>query len=307
MKKLTALLLSLILIFSFVPMALASQQEAKPFENSSFFTLEDYTLHYRSFLSDEKKNQILLIHGFCLSGISLEGIAAQYQKEGYDVVVVDVPNFGYSSRENDETKLLSREEVIYALICHLGGTWIVGGHSMGGGIAINLACDYPETVTGLVLFAPQTSNEPTPFMAKLSSSCVMQALYNTILAVALRFPPLVRLLVEMSFSDKEYAAAYDLSRISEPLSIEGTGAGITIMSSHARGFDGEKFKALDIPCVIITAENDKVAMASNLKAIIDNAPADTYVCQFSQGGHMMMEYSAEKTAEETLPTIEKCK
>ncbi len=306
MKKLFALVLSLVLVFSFIPMAFAADAD-KPFDNSNFFTYDDYTIHYRTYDSAENKNQIMLIHGFCLSTASLEGVAAEYQKAGYDVVTVDVPNFGYSSRETSDTNFLSREEVIGALMADLGGTWIVGGHSMGGGIAINLACDYPETVTGLVLYAPQTSNEASGFMAKFSASCIAQAMYNMILAVALRMPFIVRMLVDMSFSNSEYAKTYDLARISNPLSLDGTGAGITIMASHTRGSDLSKLAALKIPCAVITAVNDKIAMADNIQAILDNAPEGYYTYEFAEGGHMMMEYNPEAVAEQTLPTIAKCK
>ncbi len=306
MKKLTALIIALILVFSLASAAFAADSD-KPFDNSEFFTWGDYTLHYRVYDSEKNKNQILLIHGFCLSTASLEGIAAQYQKVGYDVITVDVPNFGYSSRETSETDFLSREEVIYELMKSLGGTFIVGGHSMGGGIAINLACDYTDTVTGLVLFAPQTSAQATGLMAKFSASCIAQTMYNMILGVALRMPFMVRLLVDMSFSSSEYAESYDLTRISDPLSLPGTGAGITIMTSHTRGSDLEKLSELEIPTAIITAKNDKVAMKSNLDAILENAPEGYYTYEFSEGGHMMMEYSPEAVADKTLPTIAKCK
>lgn len=306
MRKLSALVLSLALIFSFAFVANATDDSA-PFDNSSFFTYGDYTLHYRRYDSDESKNQILLIHGFCLSTESLDPIAVQYQKAGYDVVTVDVPNFGYSSRETNDTNLLSREQVIGALMEHLGGTWIIGGHSMGGGIAINLACDYPKTVTGLVLFAPQSSSELSCFMGELMSSCLMQRMFDYILSTALKFPFLVKALVAFSFSDVDFAEKYDLSKISDSLYIDGTGAGITIMTSHARGIDTEKLSKLNIPCTIVTAQNDMVAMKINLRKIICGAPEGTAVYELPEGGHMFMEYSPETVSELTLPTIEKCK
>lgn len=306
MKKLGALILTLVLIFTFSFVGVAAKDSA-PFDNSNYFTYGDYTLHYRTYESAEKKNQILLLHGFCLSTQSLDPIAAEYQKSGYDVVTVDVPNFGYSSRETSETDLLSREELVYALMTHLGGRWIVGGHSMGGGIAINIACDHPESVSGLVLFAPQSSSEMSPFMAKLSASALMQKMYDLILSAALKAPVLVKALVAVSFSSTEFAKDYDLAKISDSLSIEGTGAGITIMTSHARGCDLDKLSLLDVPCVIITAKNDMVAMKANLDSIIDNAPKGFYTYEFPEGGHMMMEYNPKATLEQTLPTIAKCK
>lgn len=305
MKKLLSLILSLTMLLGLCIPAFAAEAE-KPFDNSSFYTVGDYTLHYRTFEpAGEAKKQIMLIHGFCLSTASLEGVTAEYTKEGYRVVLVDVPNFGYSSRETNATALLSREEVIGSLMSDLGGEWIVGGHSMGGGIAINLATDYPETVTGLVLFAPQTSNEASGSAAERARSPLMQFIYKLILKICLKLPFLVRMFVSTSFDDSAYAKNYDLTKITAPLSIDGTGAGITIMASHTRGTDFEKLKALDIPCVIITATNDKVAMAENLKLIIDNAPEDTAVYEFQKGGHMMMEYSPAEVAEKTMETIEK--
>ncbi len=305
MKKLISLILSVLMIFGLCSSAFAADTEL-PFENSCFYTVGDYTLHYRIFEPEGAvKKQILLIHGFCLSTVSLEGVAKEYAEQGYRTVLVDAPNFGYSSRESSTTALLPREKLIVSLMTSLGGKWIVGGHSMGGGIALNLACDYPEKVTGLVLFAPQTSAHTEGTQQNPVIGFVMQTMYNLILKICLRFPFLVRLFVSMSFSDSEYAKNYDLTRVTDPLALPGTGAGVSMMATHTIGPDFEKLKSLDVPCVIITAENDKVAMADNLQAIIDNAPADTEVYTFAKGGHMMMEYAPAEVAAKTFAAIEK--
>ena len=158
-----------------------------------------------------------------------------------------------------------------------------------------------------MLYAPQTNTEAKGIAAKMSASKLMQTLMSAVLALALRMPAVVRLLVEMSFSSKEYAKSYDLSRITDPMSVDGTGAGISIMSSHTRGTDFEKLASLKIPCVIFTASEDRVAMADNLQTIIDSAPEGKVVYNFEQGGHMMMEYNPEKVAELSLPVMAKCK
>lgn len=307
MKKVLSILLAIVLIFSAVPSVFALNIE-KPFENSAFYEVGDYKLHYRTYEAvGEEKNQILLIHGFCLSSVTFEGLAEIYAENGYKTVLVDVPNFGYSSRETDDTELMDREDVICSLMETLGGTWIVGGHSMGGGIAINLATDHPETVTGLVLFAPQTSFEgsasTTPF-----GSRPMQVMMEVVRTVILWFPCVIRYaLVAGSFSSMEFAKDYDIERITDPFTIRGTGAGIAIMSTHTRGSDLSKLKGLNIPCVIVTADKDMVASADNLQEIIDNSPEETKVINFTEGGHMMMEYDPVKAAEETLPIMANCK
>ena len=308
MKKILSFILVLTMLLSLGVSAFAVPVPEKPYDNSSFFSYKDYTLHYRVYDGDsENKKQVLLVHGFCLSTASLEGVAEEYIKAGYDVVTVDAPNFGYSSRETSKTELLDREDIIHALMSNIGGKWIVGGHSMGGGIAINIATDYGENVTGLVLYAPQTNTEAKGISAKMSKTFLMQTVMNTVLWFALRMPVLVRSLVEMSFSSKEYAKSYDLNRITAPLSVDGTGAGISIMSSHTRGSNFEKLATLDIPCVIFTASEDKVAMADNLQTIIDSAPKGKVVYNFEEGGHMMMEYNPKEVAELSLPVMAKCK
>lgn len=308
MKKVLSLILVLSMLLSLGVSAFAVPIPEKPYDNSNFFNYKDYTLHYRTYEGDPTdKKQILLVHGFCLSTASLEGIAEEYMSAGYDVITVDAPNFGYSSRETRKTELLDREEVIHALMCHIGGRWIVGGHSMGGGIAINIATDYSEDVSGLVLYAPQTNTKAEGIMSKVSASYMMQTVYNVILAFALRMPFLVRMLVEMSFSDKEYADSYDLKRITAPLSVDGTGGGITMMASHTRDSDFEKLSALEIPCVIFTATEDRVAMAENLQKIIDSAPEGKEVYNLEKGGHMMMEYNPKEVARLSLPVMNRCK
>lgn len=309
MKKALSLILSFILIFSSAAFAFAAEETQKPFQNSAFHEVGDYTLHYRTYeAKGEEKNQILLIHGFCLSSVTFEGLAEIYAENGYKTVLVDVPNFGYSSRETNDTELMDREDVICSLMQELGGTWIVGGHSMGGGLAINLATDHPEIVTGLVLFAPQTSMEASGTQSTPFGSMPMQIMMEAVRTVILWFPCVIRyVLVAGSFSSMDFAKDYDITKITDPFTVKGTGAGIAIMSTHTRGSDLSKLKELDIPCVIITADKDMVASGDNLDAIIENAPDGTYVCNFEEGGHMMMEYDPVKAAAETLPTIEKCK
>lgn len=305
-KKLLALFLSLVLVFSLVGTTVASGvDETLPFENSEYFDYGDYTLHYRVYEPDgEVVNQIMLIHGFCLSTVSFEDLAELYVSEGYRVVLVDMPNFGYCSRETTSTDLLDREFLVYQLMLELSSDkWIVGGHSMGGGIALNVATDYPEMISGLVLVSPQTSNEASSFLSTIMTSWLVTSIMDIMVKFALAMPFVVDMLVEMSFSDSDYADDYDDSRITDPFEIEGTGAGLAIMTSHTRGTDFDLCSEIDVPVVIITSSNDQIAMASNTAEILASMP-NAVTFEVDYGGHMIMEYDSEYTAQLTLPTMQ---
>lgn len=305
MKKLLSVILSIAMVISLASVSFAADitDLLKPFDNSEFFIEGDYTIHYRVYEAENARKQVMLLHGFGLSTASFELLAEEYVKKGFRVVTVDLPNFGYSSRETIRTNLISREDLVSALIDELGGQWVLGGHSMGGGVAANVAIEHQDKVTGLVLFAPQTSTEQSPFMSAFMISPAMRTLFDVVIKVGTQSDFLMRMLVEMSFSDSEYAKAYDVSRISKPLQIDGTGAGMAIMTSHARGTDTEKFGELKMPIVIVTTTNDKVADADNLGALIDSGADNLKVVTFEEGGHMYMEYAPESACEATYNTI----
>lgn len=305
MKKVLSVFLSLIFVFSLTSVAFAAEATTElPFENSNYFEVGDYTLHYRTYQAQAaEKGQILLLHGFGLSSASFEGLAAEYAGNGYKVVTVDLPNFGYSSRETGKTELIDREELVYALMENLGGKWILGGHSMGGGIAINVAVAHPDSVSALFLFAPQSTAEIGKPLNQIVSSSIVTAIFESLISVGSRIPCVMRMLVAQSFSDIDYAKQYDVSKIAAPLRIKGTGRGIAIMASHAKATDLERFPTLSVPVVIVTADNDKIAAKDNLKAILAASPDGTKTVTLSKGGHMMMEYSPEAVCEATLDVI----
>ena len=308
MKKAISIFLAIIMAFSCAAFAFAADESlAKPFDNSEYFTAGEYTLHYRTYEpKTAAKNQIMLLHGFGLSTVSFEGLAKEYVSAGYKVVLVDLPNFGYSTRETAAMELRPREELVFELMQNLGGKWIIGGHSMGGGVAANLAIAYPQAVTGLGLIAPQTNSKMPTAINLLMRSQLVGGMFNLIIRLASRSPFIIRMMLNMSFSDKEFAKTYDTNRIADPLKIKGTGAGLAIMASHATAIDTEKFGQLTIPIVIVTAANDKVAVQSNIDALVNSAPSNLTTYEFEQGGHMVMEYNPQGVAEVTLGTIASC-
>ena len=143
MKKLFALILTVVMLFTAAIPAFAAYET--PFEDSKFFEYGDYSIHYRVFEAEDEEGQIFMIHGFALSSYCWTELAVRLQAEGYTCVLADLPDFGYSTRDTAGMEKLPREEIMHALMESLSDEpWYVAGHSMGGGIALNMATLYKD-------------------------------------------------------------------------------------------------------------------------------------------------------------------
>lgn len=80
---------------------------------------------------------------------------------GYRLIALDRPGSGHSVRAKGATgRLPEQAEVVRRVIEALGlERPVVVGHSLGGAIALTLAVEHPETISGIALLAPLTHME----------------------------------------------------------------------------------------------------------------------------------------------------
>ncbi len=300
-KKITAVLLSVLILISATGMiSFAADEAEKPFENSEYYTIGDYSIHYRQFPVENAKGQIFMIHGFGLSTYTFEFIIAELNALGYSCVAADVPSFGYSTRENFNMELMSREELMYSLMTSLSDdSWILAGHSMGGGIALNMATLYEaeSKINSLVLFCPAAMNGIPAFAKDMMSSTIVATACEIFFRIGTRFTFPFKMLLDMSVVDDEFCKDYDLSKISDPLKIKGTGRSIAISSANATETDFNAVAELDIPSLLFTAENDNVVTdTSDIKNALEATGKLTHY-EVKGGGHMAHENKAAEMAD----------
>jgi len=94
---------------------------------------------------------LVLIHGYPLSGAlfkhQLAGLSSQFK-----VITLDLPGFGKSLAPDATGSIQGYAQYVLALMDHLGiQTAIIGGHSMGGQITLELYHEAPQRFTGMVL------------------------------------------------------------------------------------------------------------------------------------------------------------
>lgn len=103
---------------------------------------------------------LVLIHG--LGGQLQHFTYALVERlaDDFHVIVVDRPGSGYSERGAGSAGLAAQARQIRAAwrALDVERPWLVG-HSLGGAVALALAEDYPNEVSGLALLAPLTAQE----------------------------------------------------------------------------------------------------------------------------------------------------
>lgn len=103
----------------------------------------------------------LIIHGFLGMSDNWKTLSTQFAAEGFEMHLLDMRNHGRSFHSNEFNYDVMVQDVLeYANGKNLD-EFILLGHSMGGKVAMNFACDYPERV-GKLLVADISPREYAP-------------------------------------------------------------------------------------------------------------------------------------------------
>ena len=142
--------------------------------------------------SREVRGTVVLLHGASASGSDpFEGFGRQLSGAGFRVLAFDRPGFGWSDRlaGAEAATPAFQAKVIAEALERLGvGSAIVFGHSWSGSLALRLALDRPDLVSGLVLGAPVALPFPErslPWWARLAIEPVVTRLLVDTIAVPL--------------------------------------------------------------------------------------------------------------------------
>lgn len=296
-KRLLAAVLAIAMLFGLAQTAFAVET---PFEDSRFYTQGDYEIHYRIVEhSGAYKGRILMLHGFLCSTYAWRNLAAELAQNGYDCVLADLPNFGFSTRETPNTKHIDRETLMEGLMDSIApnGDWIVAGHSMGGGVALNIAEEYP--VKALLLYCPAVQSTSPDFLDGVVTSAPMRWMMNTFLKVGTRIKPVVRLVVYAATMNWDFAKAYDVCGVTDPFLYDGIGGGMCCMLTTVRQTNMADAGKVQAPVLLVEADRDIILDKGSKQAFAEAFPtAMQYTVQ--GGGHQCIEDRAAELAEQTL-------
>ena len=299
MKKALACCMAIVLAVLCGGVSLAADADGFPFADSRYFVYGDYSLHYRIVpAAGESKGRILMLHGFLCSTYAWRNMAAEMSDRGYECVLVDLPDFGYSTRETSETQIVPRETLVTLLMQSIAPTreWIVAGHSMGGSVAVNIAVEQP--LRALLLYCPCPQDAFPAWAKGLITSESMKRCLDRFFRYGTRLDPVVRLTILAATNDCAFTAAYDLSGVTAPIQYGRFGAGLCEMMYSVQPTRLDTVGQILCPVLLCQADHD-VILSRSLKARMQNAFPDAETYTVRGGGHQCIENRAQELSDVT--------
>lgn len=268
----------------------------------------DLRVHYR----DEGPRDapaVVLVHGFAASLHAWEPWVQRLSPE-YRVVSLDLPGHGLTRAPDGYQASGERSvAVVDELTRRLGvERFVLGGNSMGGGVAWNYALTHPDRLRGLVLV--DAAGWPDPDRDSRDAPMVFKLLANPVGRYVLRNtdPALMAERgLKQAYGDERLVTDALVTRYVELARAPGHRAILT----GGRGGAGkpvtpETFRAIRTPTLVMTGEKDALIPAAHARGFAGAIPGAKLVV-YPEGGHVPMEQLPDRSAAdlraflETLP------
>ncbi len=287
--------------------------DGQPFENSKYFNYGEYSIHYRidPAKTRKEKGKMFMIHGFGCSTVFYDELVEEYTEKGFRCVRVDLPDFGYSTREYKEINSVPRVELLTALVKELDskeknpGKWIVVGHSMGGSVTLDLADLDTSWMSAIMLYAPMFMFNVPPVLSKMFMAKPLGAIMNTALKYVIGYDTLVKAVLTIATADPFYMKRFEAWKAADPLKVEKTGTGLCYMSAHASHPAYEDMYKIDIPVLLVWGGLDLFVPITKVMKLGKSLPDHTEIHRVWRGGHCLVQNYAPKCAKFGIKFLKK--
>lgn len=274
-----------------------------PFENSRIHHYEGHLVHYREWPAvGRPRGSILMVHGLGGSTYSFRMVARPIASAGYNVVAVDLPGFGYSSRsrmtsfDSEFTVSLLWDVVASSTYSDSAG-WYLLGHSMGGRSVTAMAAEPTESVAGVIYVAPAVvSDGPSRFLVRFPpGSWILRRYLDSRVLTYDGVENLLRAAYGRPPTDAEIRGHL------EPLLIEGTVSSLAALVRNTRRFKAS-FSSIPSHTLILWGESDTYVPIDSAPQVVDAIPGSRL--QIIRGAaHCPLETHADVCLNSILPFL----
>jgi pimeloyl-ACP methyl ester carboxylesterase len=220
-----------------------------------------------------------LIHGFCGSTFCWRENIDTLARANYRVVAVDVPGFGYSSRNLHNQSHSNRARILWDLVRVIKPAdttrWNIVGHSMGGGIAEAMALLEPSRTKSLTLVDGMVFLKNQDLKGAFITSARMKGINELYISIfennIISEKPIRRLLRNV------YGYVPDTSVIEgylRPLLLDGTAESVIDMFAYSKEIIPLHAEGLkQIPVKVIWGKKDRTIRFSTGKKLKRAVPS----------------------------------
>lgn len=234
--------------------------------HSNFMPIMGMRVHYRDEGNAKDSVPLILIHGTSSSLHTWEKLTSILNASAYGnkrVISLDMPAFGLTG-PNPENKYDYENftAVIDSLLIKLNvNSCIIGGNSLGGGIAWHYTVAHPNKVAKLILIDASgypRKNEKGSLGFTIAQIPIIN---NLLLFITPKF--LIRKSIEDVYYDKSLIEETTVTRYHEFLLCEGNRKATLSLFKHPFSQNTELIKTIDAPTLIIWGKEDGLISVEN--------------------------------------------
>jgi len=248
---------------------------------------------------------LVLVHGFSASLHAWEPWVTRLPD--YRVISLDLPGHGLTRAPGDYVPSTDRSvAIVDELVTQLGvPRFVIGGNSMGGGVAWNYALAHQSKLDGLVLV--DAAGWPSGERPK-GQPAVFKLLGNPVGRWMLRNADpglMAKSGLEKAYGDKGLVTPDLVTRYTELARGPGHRAILTGGRGGApqRTVTPETFRAITVPTLVMVGEKDQVIPAGNSRKLAEAIPGAKLVV-YPEGGHVPMEQLPDRSAADLRAFLE---
>jgi len=257
-----------------------------------FVTVDAKKIHY---IEAGDGPPVILIHGFLYHTVMWkQNIAALAEK--FKVYAIDLWGFGYSERlkENEYSFERYGKQIVGFMDALNIKKATLGGQSMGGGISVYVAANYPERVDRLILVGPAVIPYPMTAMGRIYQLPLIGEFINAIPGDAL----MKNNIRTIWFYDKSKATDEYCQEVLQPLCIKGSYAGLmfilrNVLKEPYVEKEANLLAKMNIPTLIIHGREDK-AVPLERSQELNGLWRESKLVIFEKAGHTPHEEYPEK-------------
>jgi pimeloyl-ACP methyl ester carboxylesterase len=258
-------------------------------------------VHYRD-QGNRAGEPVVLVHGFAASLHAWEPWAARLGAQ-YRVITLDLPGHGLTRAPAGYIASTDGNVAIVDEITRRLGAerFVLGGNSMGGGVAWNYALQHPERLKGLILVdaagwpSPRKKGDGPPAIFKLLGNPAGRAMLKSLDPTPLARRGLASAYVDPKLVTPELVARYtDLARAPGHRDIL-----LTMQNRSRTPTTPATFAAIRTPTLVMVGEADKVIPAAQSRSLAGAIPGAKLIA-YPDVGHVPMEQIPDRSAEDVL-------